>query len=242
MKSSLFQLTAASICFVSLHRIKLAFAYSPFLVQHQALHSCLDRRAMLITGATTIPLIGASSQSLAASSPVKEKLEPFTDARHGFTVSVPTGWSFTEQQLPDRRTLLLWRDPVDEATLVFIAYTPVRDDVTSLGSFGSVDQVATQTILPKQGLMGMPEDPALKMFSASARKQAYIFDYRYSVPGPDRTSAIPTHFQTIFALHQVPNAAGSVLVTITAQTPENRYTNGLDMVFDSMINSYAKSA
>jgi PsbP len=162
-------------------------------------------------------------------------LTDFNDPQHGFSIKVPTDWVATNQQLPDRRKINLWTDPIDPSTLLFIAYTPVRDDFTSLGSFGSVDEVAERTILPKGELMG-EADVNAKMLSATSDKQAYFFDYRQATP------KLPlTHFRTIFTLQQgATGGAGAILVTVTAQTPETRYGE-LQSMFDQVIDSYGKS-
>lgn len=162
------------------------------------------------------------------------KLTTFEDPKHGFSLRVPADWSESVRALNDRRTIRFWMDPTDSQTFVFIAYTPVRDDFTSLGSFGSVETVADQTILPKGELMGVQSES--KMLSATSEKQAYVFDYQQSVPGVQPM----THFRTIFTLQGgATGGAGSVLVTITAQTPEARYET-VKPVFDDVINSYAK--
>ena len=152
----------------------------------------------------------------------------------GFTLQVPSSWTPSEQTLSDRRTLKLWMDPTDSQTFLFIAYTPVRDDFTSLGSFGSVDQVAAQTILPKGSLAGQ-DGVSARMLQAKSERQAYFFDYQQQVPG------VPlTHLRTIFALQQgATGGAGAVLVTITAQTPEARYGE-LQPLLDQIMESYAK--
>lgn len=161
----------------------------------------------------------------------------YTDSVHGFTVQVPSKWEKSTRMLPDRRSLEFWSDPSDaQRTFMFIAYTPVRDDFTSLGSFGSVDQVAAQSILPKGKFSG--EDTESVMLSATSAKQAYFFDYTQSVP-----DVLPkTHFRTIFTLVQgATGGAGAVLVTLTLQTPEERYTEELKPLFDSVIDSYGKA-
>ena len=71
-----------------------------------------------------------------------EDLVDFQDAECKFSIGVPAGWEKTVQNLPDRRKIVLFFKPdSDMKTLVFVAYTPVRSDFTSLGSFGSVDEV-----------------------------------------------------------------------------------------------------
>lgn len=165
------------------------------------------------------------------------KLTLFEDTKHGFSMQVPSEWSYSEQNMPypDRRTIKFWTDPTDSNTFLFIAYTPLRDDFTSLGSFGSVDQVAYQTILPKGKLAG--ENVEASMLSASSAKQAYFFDYKQLVPNIQPE----THFRTIFTLQQgATGGAGAVLVSITAQTTEKRYQEELKDMFDSIITSYTR--
>jgi len=121
----------------------------------------------------------------------------------------------------------------EDKNLIFVAYTPIRDDFTSLASFGSVDQIAEQTILPKGTLAGEKTDNL--MLSADSKGGSYFFDYvSQSVGQPKR------HFRTIFSL--APGAtggAGSVLVSITAQTLESNYAE-LKPLFDDVVKSYGK--
>ena len=132
-----------------------------------------------------------------------------------------------------------------------MAYTPVRDDFTSLGSFGSVDQVAQTTILPKGELAGV--DDTSKMLSAVSKNNAYYFDYVASPvvptePGSSEASRgqmtkqlEPQHFRTIYTLLPLKNGggAGLTLVTITVQTTEEKY-GGLKVLFDEIVDSYGK--
>ena len=68
-----------------------------------------------------------------ASSP----LTRYEDKSCKFSIDVPSEWIMTEQTLPDRRKIVLYFKPdSNQKTLIFVAYTPVRDDFTSLGSFG----------------------------------------------------------------------------------------------------------
>lgn len=93
-------------------------------------------------------------------------------------------------------------------------------------------QKGQATILPKGELAG--EDHRSKMLSAVSKNNAYFFDYVAEVAGQPKT-----HFRTIFSLSQVAGSAGSMLVTITAQTPEQNY-DGLKGAFDDIIGSYGK--
>mmetsp|Transcript_10759 Transcript_10759/g.20726 ORF Transcript_10759/g.20726 Transcript_10759/m.20726 type:complete len:237 (-) Transcript_10759:177-887(-) len=195
----------------------------------------VDRRGWFGGVATAVTsAVAVSVPSMASADTTTSKLKTFEDPKNGFSVGVPADWVEAVRALPDRRTIRFWSDPEDSQTFVFIAYTPVRDDFTSLGSFGSVETVADQTILPKGELMGVEVES--KMLSAVSEKQAYVFDYQQSVPNVQPM----THFRTIFTLQQgATGGAGSMLVSITAQTPEARY-EALKPMFDDIVNSYAK--
>jgi hypothetical protein len=132
---------------------------------------------------------------------------------------------------------------------MYIAYTPVRDDFTSLSSFGSVDAVAQATILPK-GELGGNADKNSKMISATSKKNAYYFDY-VSTPvipveagkgeGGMLKELKTKHFRTIFTLlNNQGTVAGSTLVTITMQTNEDVYGDWRG-VFDEIVESFDRS-
>lgn len=222
-----------AVIFGSFLLLACAAAYTP-----ASRDTCsITRRNWFVTSASV-----ASSAVLLPVTPAKAadlELTAFDDPTRGFSLSVPSEWTFAKQVLRDRRELLLWRDPADGSTALSIAYTPVRDDFTSLASFGSVDQVAAQTIMPKGALAGGEDDAFAKVLSAVSARQAYVFDYQQTVPLA--ASGMPTHFRTIFALQQgATGGAGSILVTITLQTPEARYAL-LQKPFDAIIDSFGKS-
>lgn len=160
----------------------------------------------------------------------------YNDPLHGFSIDVPDNWAHSTQTLPDRRKIEVWTDPADVKTLLFVAYTPVRDDFTSLASFGSVDQVASQTILPKGKIAG--RDVEAQMLSSASKNQAYYFDYTQAVPDVQPL----THMRAIFSLQQgATGGAGAVLVTVTAQSPQERYEKTVKPIFDHVVDSYGKS-
>jgi hypothetical protein len=199
------------------------------------------RRQWLVNSLAALPVAAAwctSPSTATAAAAATTKFETYNDVKHGFSVLVPSEWTRTEQTLPDRRTILLWTDPTDAAgaTFVFIAFTPVRDDFTSLSSFGSVDQVAAQTILPKGKIAG--ENVESEMKSAVSKKQAYFFDYTQCVPGVQP----PTHVGTIFTLAQgATGGGGAVLATVTVQTTEERYNKDMKAVLETVMDSYGKN-
>ena len=191
----------------------------------------IDRRGAIATAAGSLSAaIATGIRPVVAGG---SALKTFEDEVTGISLDVPVDWVASVQELPDRRKMNLWKDPDDTESLVFIAYTPVRDDFTSLGSFGTADVVAAQTIMPKAKIAGF--DVEAEMLSAVSAKRAYFFDYLQTVPGVQPT----THFRTIFTLRQgATGGAGAVLVTVTAQTAESRYRKELEGVFDRIINSF----
>lgn len=145
------------------------------------------------------------------------------------------------QELPDRRKIVFFVDPTtadasskkdDDKSLLFIAYTPVRDDFTSIGSFGTVEQVAQMTILPKGEIAGVSGNES-QMLKSESRKAGYFFDYVVKVEGQPKR-----HFRTIFTLVKgATGGAGSVLVTLTAQSTEARYPEVKDL-YDKVVGSF----
>mmetsp|Transcript_29040 Transcript_29040/g.41502 ORF Transcript_29040/g.41502 Transcript_29040/m.41502 type:complete len:272 (-) Transcript_29040:155-970(-) len=202
--------------------------------------------------AAMFPLVSVADDSSAL------KLEPYVDSDYNFKLSVPSSFTSTQQKLSGRRKAVFFTDENSKDgsgnidTLGFIAYTPMRDDFTSLSSFGSVDEVGQSTILPKSELAGNKEDS--KMLSAVSKNNAYFFDYvaKPIVPTDPGSSAAksgqmtkelePVHFRTIFTLLPLKdvNVAGLTLVTITFQTTEAKYS-GLKSTFDEIISSYGKA-
>jgi hypothetical protein len=79
------------------------------------------------------------------------------------------------------------------------------------------------------------------MISTVSNKQAYIFDYVQSVADIQPM----THSCTIFSVFPVATGgAGDVLVTITAQTPEERYVDANDNIqskLNAVIDSYGRA-
>lgn len=209
-------------------------------------HSSLASRRSFFQTATNNAELAASSIGLSfiypqTSAAVEEsdKLNLYTDKTCGFQMKIPSSWEKSEQTLPDRRKIVLYIDGSssgdgnDDKNVIFIAYTPVRDDFTSLSSFGSVDEVGQATILPKGPLA--VQETKNKMIVAESKKNSYYFDYTSQSTGQPMR-----HFRTIFTLVSgATGGAGSVLVTITAQTLESRY-DSLKSTFNEVIDSYEK--
>uniref|UniRef100_A0A7R9ZSX9 PsbP C-terminal domain-containing protein n=1 Tax=Craspedostauros australis TaxID=1486917 RepID=A0A7R9ZSX9_9STRA len=207
----------------------------PAVSSPNALQSGLDDETSKITrrgwlSSTAGLVVGAAA--FAPSAFAEDDLKDYKDPDCKFSIKVPAGWDFSEQELADRRKIKLYLEPnSNRKTLFFMAFTPVRDDFTSLGSFGSVDQVAQTTILPKGKIMG--EENSSTMLSAESKNSAYFFDYKQKVSGQPET-----HFRTIFSLaNGATGGAGAVLVSLTAQCPEADY-DAFKPLFDSMMTSY----
>jgi len=201
---------------------------------HKNLANTIAASTAALLTTTTIPTLPSNAVDDATAAPPAFTL--YKDAPCAFQFKFPTSWEQSEQTLPDRRRIVFFIDPksgAEDKNLIFVAYTPIRDDFTSLASFGSVDQIAEQTILPKGTLAGEKTDN--KMLSADSKGGAYFFDYVSQSAGQPKR-----HFRTIFTL--APGAtggAGSVLVAITAQTLESNYAE-LKPLFDDVVKSYGK--
>lgn len=200
----------------------------------------------------------AAAASLSSVSPARAAgdstaLTPYDDTDYGFRLQVPSSWEKNEQSLSGRRKGIFFTDPSSKdaasgaiETFGFIAYTQVRDDFTSLSAFGSVEEVAQATIMPKGELAGQDTD-ASQMLSATKKNNAYYFDYVTTpvVPtepgsGSEATKELKQqHFRTIFTLLPLEKSAGMTLVTITIQTTEERYA-GMKGMFDAVVNSFGK--
>lgn len=218
-------------------------AYSPLASTRESVlrnHPPMSRRGLLestVAAAAAVTTVGTGSLLIHpqnANAATTTALTKYEDPNCKFSINLPTDWTQSTQNLPDRRKIVLYIKPdSNQKTLIFLAYTPVRADFTSLSSFGTVDEVAQATILPKGELAGQ-QGVESEMLSASSKQQAYFFDYTQKVP-----SQPETHFRTIFTLATgATGGAGSVLVTITAQTPESDYTD-MKALFDDVIKSYA---
>ncbi|CAJ1962929.1 unnamed protein product [Cylindrotheca closterium] len=226
----------ALLLLLLLLQVSTLTAYSPLLPRPAT--SAVDksgtsRRELLVSaaGLATSSLLIKPSAVFAESS--DNALVKYVDEDCKFTVSLPTSWEKSEQTLPDRRKITLYIKPGSEKkTLVSLVYTPVRADFTSLGSFGTADEVGQATILPKGEIAGN-EGIDAKLLSAESKKGGYYFDYYQSSPGQPKT-----HFRTIFSLTAGPTAAaGGVLVSITAQTPESDY-DSMKPLFEDILSSY----
>lgn len=144
MLNAMIQITTLLLCTIA------ATSYSPHSkVSSQTpmgLSSPIETRRGFLSSASvasTFLLIGPQVA-------MAEDLVDYEDLECKFSIKIPAGWEQSIQSLPDRRKIVLFFKPdSDQKTFVFLAYTPVRSDYTSLGSFGSVDEVrCSQIMLP----------------------------------------------------------------------------------------------
>ena len=124
-----------------------AFGYSPeFQVSstYAERRSSSTRRGFLESASSKATLLVSASSILGPQvSWAGDDLVEYQDLDCKFSILVPPTWEKTTQSLPDRRKIVFFFKPGSERKiLLFVAYTPVRSDFTSLGSFGSVDEVS----------------------------------------------------------------------------------------------------
>ncbi len=187
------------------------------------------RRAALLS-----PLAVAANHRLQAAS-AAGFATVYKDERYGVSFGLPDGFVATPQELADGRRLVTAADPKDDDTNVFIAFTPIRPDYSSLGSFGTIDFVGN-TLLPQCGDLsygcsfqrGDMIDG--KMLAKETFKGNYVYDYTIEQKGGPKR-----HLRSIFAIKA--DAGASVLVTLTAQCLEARHAD-LAPTFKAVIESY----
>ena len=163
-----------------------------------------------------------------------EGLTGYSDARYGVSFGVPEGWSAVPQELADGRRLVLASDPKDESSNVFIAFTPIRPDYSSLGSFGTIDYVAS-TVIPQCGPLGEcrfanGDGVEGRMISQDEKKGCYVYEYTIEQSrGPKR------HLRSLFTIKA--DGAASILVGLTTQCLESK-NDELASTYKAVINSF----
>jgi len=242
-----------STIFASIAIMQVSHAFIPKLQFHKRTNQLnaindlnnenqkIDRRVFVENAGKATGIVSLST-ILNPDKASAEELKKYQDKECGFEVSIPQSWIKSEQNLSDldRRKLILYVDPssstsTNSKTLCFIAYSSVRDDYTSLGSFGSVDQLAQATVLPKGKVGGNDDGVESQLLSAVAKNNAYYFDYTIT---PEKLDKI--HFRSIFYLSLgSTGGSGSYLVTISLQTPESEYLERKE-TFDQIISSFGK--
>lgn len=218
----------------------VVFALATGVVQREGDASSLAPRVgpALSRRAALAPALAAllPARRAYADGPVKSNgVDPFTDTRYGVSVTLPSGWTAVPQELPDGRRLVFATDPSDETknTNVFLAFTPIRPDYSSLGSFGTIDYVAS-TIIPQCGAdtcsLKNGDGVEGRMLKQEAAKGCYSFDYTITQSG-----GFTRRLQSIFTVKE--DGASSILISLTAQCIEDRYDAVAD-TFKGVLNSF----
>jgi len=197
------------------------------VIPSSASGASLTRRAILApaVAAALLPVRPARAESL----------ETYTDSRYGVSFDVPAGWTAVPNQLADGRRLVVASDPKDASNNVFIAFTPIRPDYSSLGSFGTIDFVAN-TVLPQCGDLSYAcsfkqgDDIDAKMLSQSTIKGNYVYDYSIEIKGGPKR-----RLQSLFTVQA--DGGSSILVGLSAQSLDSNY-GALASTFKDVINSY----
>lgn len=218
--------------------------------------ACVPRRAVF---AALLSASAAAAVPPAFAAPSALKLEATSDGPYGVSFSVPEGWDQSTQRLPDGRKLSLAvgasfptartrrpphgvlsprADPQDKDANVVAVYTPLAPDYTSLGSFGTIDYVAS-TLLPQCGGTSCTLDKdgvTGTMLEQVTKKGSYVYTYEIEQLGQ------PTRrLRTLFSV-LLEEGRGKILFTLTGQAATTRFAE-LRPTFDAVVDSYsAKSA
>ena len=165
-------------------------------------------------------------------------LNSFTDSRYGVSFGLPAGWEAVPNNLADGRRIVLATDPKDESTNIFIAFTPIRPDYSSLGSFGNIDYVAS-TVIPQCGSNGecrFANGDAIegRMLSQETVKGNYVYEYTIEQKqGPKR------RLRSLFTIQA--DGASSILIGLTCQCLD--YQNAdVGSMFQEVLASYRGKA
>lgn len=185
--------------------------------------------------ALSVALAGVASPVYAKDAEAAAGLEKYTDKRYGVSFGLPAGWKATPNELEDGRKLVLATSPGDDSTNIFLAFTPIRPDYTSLGSFGSIDFVGN-TVLPQCGDISYPcsfekgDKINAVMLDKSTVGGNYVYDYTIQEKGgPLR------HLRSLFTVKA--DGGASILVGLTAQCLEPNYA-GMSATFKEVLKSY----
>jgi hypothetical protein len=191
-----------------------------------------DRRALLFSPVAIATAAALQPRPAAAASALPTS---YKDERYGVSFLLPEGYVMKPQELADGRRLVTATDPNDDTTNVFIAFTPIRPDYSSLGSFGTIDFVGS-TLLPQCGSNGAcafasGDDIEGVMLEQASVKGSFVYDYTIQQQGgPMR------HLRSLFAIKA--DGAASVLITLTAQCLEPKHA-AVAATFKAIIESYA---
>lgn len=184
----------------------------------------LSRRGLVSQGA-----LASGAAALLGNAGITYAAEGGTDyIENTVALTVPSGWERKEGNAGLQAKTIAWVNTEEKGTNAALVFSPVRPDYTSLGAFGTMEDVE-RFILPA-GVNG-------KMLGSKAvtlgDKKAYIFDYLVEPPQqPVR------HLKTLFTLKpQLSTNDAPAIISLTAQTLEENFDrNGAAL--DQIIGSF----
>ena len=162
-------------------------------------------------------------------------LETYTDKEYGVSFGIPKGWTAVPNELADGRVLVAATDPMDPEFNLYIIFSPIAGDYTSLGSFGTIDYVAG-TVIPecnKATCSIAAGDPVEgKMLGQETVKGNYVYDYTIQqVNQPTR------RLRSVWTVLKSDKTASSRLIALTAQCLDSKYKD-YEPTMKAVIASY----
>ena len=163
-------------------------------------------------------------------------LDTYTDKEYGVSFGIPKGWQAVPNELADGRVLIAATDPTDPEFNLYIIFSPIAGDYTSLGAFGNIDYVAG-TVIPecnKATCSIAAGDPIEgKMLGQEVVKGNYVYDYTIQqVNQPAR------RLRSVWTvLPGGGKSASSRLIALTAQCLESKYA-AYEPTMKAVIASY----
>merc|ERR1740123_763665 len=172
-------------------------------------------------------------------------LETFTEKFYCVSVGLPKGWEPITTSLTTR-ILVAAADPKDPDFQVNLLFTSIASDYTSLGSFGTIDYVAANTVIPP-GSIAAGDVIEGKLLGQETVKGNYVYDYtnqellKMRVKGEIQSTLLPKRrLRSLFAvLPGGEQRASSTLVTLTAQCLDSKYAE-YEPIMKAVIDSYQK--
>jgi len=229
-----FLMVALALCGALVEATRLTRSPSALPIGRRAALSSL---AVLSSQASVSSLAVLSGQASAVDKPGAE-LQLHKDREYGDNFLVPSGWAASENELSGGRKLVAFADPGDSDSNIFILWTPLAADYTSLGSFGNINYVSS-TFLPTCGSDRSACTLAAdgiegRLLESVAVRGSYVYDYVIE------QAAQPTrHLRTLVTV-ALEEGRGKQLVTLTAQCRESKHAE-LSQMLAKVIDSYKPS-
>mmetsp|Transcript_31048 Transcript_31048/g.41031 ORF Transcript_31048/g.41031 Transcript_31048/m.41031 type:complete len:236 (-) Transcript_31048:407-1114(-) len=185
---------------------RMEHSQEPKLLSRQQFFGCA---AAMATSTMLVPQISEAAP---------QQTKKVSDPLERFTFEVPSDWDESETIVSGGRKVVVFTNPQKPETNAFYAFTPLRGDYTSLGSFGTLDYVESVVL---------PFGPGVKskLIESRSGNGMYYYDYTVEVTGKSAK-----RLKTIWAV--VPDN----LMTFTAQCERDDYDE-----YGSIISMIADS-